>query len=538
MYSPQYLRVRVVAVVLAVLFPVLFVSSASAQLTLESMLPANGSENVATSQPLVLNFSQPIDTTALFGGEEGFFIGAQISPATGQPLGYSLNGSRTQLTVNVLLNDDTQYTVVLLGAKAESGDQLDRPYAWTFSTGTLPTGSVSGKVSFPESTPQNAVVALFPPDFLTADDQEGDDGPQFTGAAVVTGEDGSYQIDYAPDGTFLPTAFRDVDHNGEPNAGVAGEGIGFYDANGDLVPDEITISGGQEVTGVDVEIHSASATARATYDDVVALARSVHADAALSGIQGGELTPDGQAGTWLYIFYSAASEDTLGVALNFGYVVLLDNVSLGGEGGDLDPAINLPDGWVDSSVALEAAEGAGGSEFRMQNMDVFIQAGLYNVQVPVSKGQHGKTIQSWEAGKSGSVVDPQPAWVVSYNDNTTFVSQQFIVDALTGDVLFPTAVEGSELPESSMLLERYPNPSRGPVSVLYELETPGDVELTISNALGQTVRRLVDGLHSAGAQSTYWDGTDDAGMLVAPGNYWLRLKTDRGVYTRSMTVVR
>jgi len=64
------------------------------------------------------------------------------------------------------------------------------------------------------------------------------------------------------------------------------------------------------------------------------------------------------------------------------------------------------------------------------------------------------------------------------------------------------------------------------------------VELTVSNVLGQTVRRLVSGLHSAGAQSTYWDGTDDAGMLVAPGNYWLRLKTDRGVYTRSMTVVR
>jgi len=527
MYSPQYLRVRVVTVVLAVLFPVLFVSSASAQLTLESMLPANGSENVATSQPLVLNFSQPIDTTALFGGEEGFFIGAQISPATGQPLGYSLNGSRTQLTVNVLLNDDTQYTVVLLGAKAESGDQLDRPYAWTFSTGTLPTGSVSGKVSFPESTPQNAVVALFPPDFLTADDQEGDDGPQFTGAAVVTGEDGSYQIDYAPDGTFLPTAFRDVDHNGEPNAGVAGEGIGFYDANGDLVPDEITISGGQEITGVDVEIHSASATARATYDDVVALARSVHADAALSGIQGGELTPDGQAGTWLYIFYSAASEDTLGVALNFGYVVLLDNVSLGGEGGGLDPAISLPDGWVDSSVALEAAEGAGGSDFRMENMDVFIQAGLYNID-----------LQGGGAGKDASVADQQPIWTISYNDQTNFTSFQVLVDGLTGEVLVPTGTEENELPTSGLILQRYPNPSHGPVTVLYDLEAPGDVELTVSNVLGQTVRRLVDGLHSAGAQSTYWDGTDDAGMLVAPGNYWLRLKTDRGVYTRSMTVVR
>ncbi|MGA7305672.1 MAG: FlgD immunoglobulin-like domain containing protein [Rhodothermales bacterium] len=538
MYSPQYFRARVANIVLAILFPVVIVSPASAQLTLESMLPAHGSENVATSQPLVLNFSQAIDTTALFGGEEGFFIGAQVSPATGQPLGYSLNASRTQLTVNVLLSDDTQYTVILLGAKAESGDFLDHPYAWTFSTGTLPAGSVSGTVSFPGSTPQNAVVALFAPDFFTGSGDGGDDdGPQFLGAAVVTGEDGSYQIDYAPDGAFQPAAFQDVDHDGEPNASVAGEGLGFYDSNGDHVPDEIAVSGGQQVTGVDVEIRSGGATARATYDDVLALAQSVRADAILSGIQGGDLTPDGQGANWLYIFYSAASEDTLGVALNFGYLFPIDDVSLGGVGGDSDPAMSLPDDWIDSSVALEKAEGAGGFDFRMGNPDVFIEVGLFNIVVPVSKQQRAETLQGGEAGKYGSVADLQPAWVVSYNDRTNFASLQIIVDALTGEVV-PTATEGSELPESSMLLERYPNPSRGPVSVLYELETPGDVELTISNALGQTVRRLVDGLIPAGAQSTYWDGTDAAGMLVAPGNYWLRLKTDRGVFTRSMTVVR
>lgn len=687
MYSSQYLRARVATVVHAILFAVVLALPASAQMTLESMLPTHGSENVATNQPLVLNFSQPIDTTAMFGGEEGFFIGAQISPATGQPLGYSLNASRTQLTVNVLLSDDTQYTVILLGAKAESGDLLDRPYAWTFSTGTLPTGSVSGKVSFPGSTPQNAVVALFAPDFFTGSgDGEDDGGPQFARAAVVAGEDGSYQIDYVPDGTFLPGALKDVDNDGEPNASVAGEGLGFFDSDGDHVPDEISISSGQQVAGVDVEIHSGGSTARSTYDDVVAFAQSVHADAALAGIQGGELTPDGQGGTWLYIFYSADSQDTLGVAVNFGFLVLIDNLDLGGEEGALDPAISLPDGWIDSSVALEAAEGAGGSDFRMENPDALIEAGLFNIDLEAAQA----------AAKYGAIAVAQPLWVVSYRTQSNQSSVQVGVNAQTGDVVFVTGVattalsetqaanqaaaawqsdaqlvyvasqepvgpdgraatwtfgyyseaaigvmfidvnggrvldqrpgnpnevpsivplpdfwansdvataaadaasndfrnqnpdgqvfaslsrgfvggnpdrllwvfnfrpdpqaqvsltlfvdgftgmvttrtEGLELPASGASLQRYPNPSQGAVTLRYELDTPGEVQITVLNTLGQTVRRLVSGMQPAGAETLLWDGTDDEGTPLAPGNYWFRLKTDRGVTSKSVTVVR
>jgi len=499
-------RGRLATLTLAILLALCFTVPSQAQFSVVSMLPADGSENVPTTQPIVLNFNQALDTTQSYGGDEGFFIAAQVAPDPGPPLGYSLNGARTQLTVNVTLAANTQYWIVLVGAKSESGEDLDHPYAWTFSTGALATGSVSGNVTFPESSPENAVVGLFDATFFDSIFNDGeDDGPQFYGLTVA-GQDGSFAMNHVPAGTFLPVAFRDVDFDGEPDVSVDGEGLGFHDSDGDRTPDAIVVAGGGSVSDVDVEVHSGRSTSRTNYDAALSVAATVHADAALTGVLGGDMTPEGYSPLWLYSFYSMSTTETMGIASFYDYFLEVD-VPSNDDGGPYDPTSALPDNWVDSDDALAAAEAAGGANYRSEYAVFEISAVLFNLD-----------LEATEAGKSQTALEPQPVWIVTYGANDV-EPLQLMVDGNTGLVL---RNETSELPASSIRLEAYPNPSAGAVSVAFELESTDDVEITVSTLAGQHV------LH--------WDGADDRGLPVATGAYWLRLVTKDRVQSRMVVI--
>ena len=429
------LRGTLAAVSLALAALLTLVNPCAAQFTLESMTPAHGAENVELAQPLVLTFSQPIDTAAAFESAGGFYLGIQVLPDPGPPETLTLSEDRTQLTAQLTLAENTQYWVALTGAKAESGEELDHPYSWTFSTGTLPTASMSGTVSFDGSNPQGAIVGLFPTDFFGGmfGDDGGDDGPQFRAVTVVTGPDGVYTIDFVPSGTFLPGAFRDTDHDGEPNAGVQGEGLGFFDPDENRVADNITIAEGEQVEGIDVVIGSVAATAGENLDDVVLLARESHDDAVLTGIQGGDLTVDGATAIWLYMFYSAASGDTTGVALFFDYLFPIESLPFGGDDGPFDPTVPLPDGWIDSPQAVGTAEDAGGQDFREGNPGTVITAGLFMLDLPGGEA----------LAKRRASFQRQPVWVVSYSSPPSPGELRFVVDALTGEIVLVSGARTS-----------------------------------------------------------------------------------------------
>ncbi len=62
--------------------------------------------------------------------------------------------------------------------------------------------------------------------------------------------------------------------------------------------------------------------------------------------------------------------------------------------------------------------------------------------------------------------------------------------------------------------------TRGPVPIRYQLPVREDVTLAIENPDGTRVKNLIsDYPRSAGENVDYWDGTDDNGHLVAPGEY-------------------
>jgi len=103
-----------------------------------------------------------------------------------------------------------------------------------------------------------------------------------------------------------------------------------------------------------------------------------------------------------------------------------------------------------------------------------------------------------------------------------------------------TTVEENEspLPTSVALRQNYPNPFNPATDIEYEIATSSEVNLTVFNILGQTIKILKTGFVSAGIHNTSWDGTDSEGNPVASGVYFYRLTAGDNFIQRKMLLLR
>ncbi len=74
----------------------------------------------------------------------------------------------------------------------------------------------------------------------------------------------------------------------------------------------------------------------------------------------------------------------------------------------------------------------------------------------------------------------------------------------------------------SPFLKGYPNPFNPNVTIEFELPSEMMAEVNIYDVAGRMVRSLWSGPTSTTTRLT-WDGTDDAGMIVGTGLYFVRL---------------
>ena len=103
-----------------------------------------------------------------------------------------------------------------------------------------------------------------------------------------------------------------------------------------------------------------------------------------------------------------------------------------------------------------------------------------------------------------------------------------------------TALEptGDGVPQAFALAQNYPNPFNPTTAITFELAAESSIALIIYNALGQEVKRLVEGRYRAGTYHVAWDGHDDAGQPVASGLYLYRLAADAFTQVRTMVLLR
>ncbi len=88
------------------------------------------------------------------------------------------------------------------------------------------------------------------------------------------------------------------------------------------------------------------------------------------------------------------------------------------------------------------------------------------------------------------------------------------------------------------LFQNYPNPFNPSTTISYSVAKAGEVELTVYNQLGQTVRSLFSGHKVAGEYSLNWDGRDDTGRFVSSGQYFYRLKVEEVAQSRRMLFLK
>jgi hypothetical protein len=93
--------------------------------------------------------------------------------------------------------------------------------------------------------------------------------------------------------------------------------------------------------------------------------------------------------------------------------------------------------------------------------------------------------------------------------------------------------QNSGLPYKFALHQNYPNPFNARTTVEYSISTPGHVNLTVYNLLGQRVVTLVDDNRAAGEYSETWDATS-----ISSGIYFVRLQSGESSRRMKMLLLK
>ncbi len=91
---------------------------------------------------------------------------------------------------------------------------------------------------------------------------------------------------------------------------------------------------------------------------------------------------------------------------------------------------------------------------------------------------------------------------------------------------------------STSLFAPYPDPASREITFRFSLVAEGEADVDLYNVAGQRVRGLASERFSAGEHSRVWNRQDEKGRQVAPGVYFIRLRTGEAALTRKFFVAR
>ncbi|MEZ4650026.1 MAG: FlgD immunoglobulin-like domain containing protein [Candidatus Eisenbacteria bacterium] len=115
-----------------------------------------------------------------------------------------------------------------------------------------------------------------------------------------------------------------------------------------------------------------------------------------------------------------------------------------------------------------------------------------------------------------------------------------IVDMTFGDACsdyVPASVGESGVP-SELTLRVEPNPGSSDFQLRLGMPSAGNVDVTLFDSSGRSLRRLVDHTAQGGWLTASWDGKDDAGRSVPAGVYYVRARVGDASTEGRVLVVR
>jgi hypothetical protein len=182
----------------------------------------------------------------------------------------------------------------------------------------------------------------------------------------------------------------------------------------------------------------------------------------------------------------------------------------------------------DMVIDAEGAAYMSGVAFNENNMEDYLTAkfdGTGNLLWVTSfSAPEGRSDYAYQVrvGEDGRVYVIGDSWrgFDRYFDITSVAYRQGEASGIGTPADQPELIAGG-----APRLTAHPNPTRGEAALDLYLPDPNEVRLSIYDATGRLVRKLLDGKVGAGVLRLAWDGRSDRGEGVAPGVYFIRLAT-------------
>ncbi|MBU1699113.1 MAG: PQQ-binding-like beta-propeller repeat protein [Candidatus Eisenbacteria bacterium] len=135
-----------------------------------------------------------------------------------------------------------------------------------------------------------------------------------------------------------------------------------------------------------------------------------------------------------------------------------------------------------------------------------------------------------DEGTALAVSDRGDIYVVGYTylafSDSDILSLRYHLEPSAG-------VESTSAPDRNF--QAFPNPSHSGVSLVFDVWRPAPIRVTVHDIAGRRVAMLKDGLAVQGQHHLVWDGSDNAGVSLKPGAYFINI--DDGVSSLSRKVV-
>jgi hypothetical protein len=145
-----------------------------------------------------------------------------------------------------------------------------------------------------------------------------------------------------------------------------------------------------------------------------------------------------------------------------------------------------------------------------------------------AQGSNWDAVQVTVTGGSLEIVDTTPDF------DTAGLSG---IQILMGPSLVDVPQVGGAIARTFLHAAR-PNPFGTATELRFSLLREGPVEIDVFNVTGQRVARLVNGTLTAGEHFVSWSGHDDGGRMVGRGVYYVRMRANGLIESRTIVRLR
>lgn len=98
--------------------------------------------------------------------------------------------------------------------------------------------------------------------------------------------------------------------------------------------------------------------------------------------------------------------------------------------------------------------------------------------------------------------------------------------------------QSNNIPSGFQLLQNFPNPFNPHTKIVYKIQNPGRVSLTVYNIMGEKIITLIDDFRTFGSYSVSWDGRDNKEKTVSSGVYIYKLSGNNRSISKKMFLVK